>query len=123
MQADIEIYLLSCPTARIIEWLNHQFENVRIETKGLHTQFWLYHGEIPIQGAIVEQAAGKKFSSVWFNSAVTPWENDIECARAAFAFLATEVRCNAQSWQESADDDPDLWWKINAHEEGHFIWR
>ena len=123
-QPDIEIYLLACPTDRLISWLKQNFEvNNSVQTSPSSQTLTLsYQGnDIPV--TILEQAAGKKFTSVWFDSEQTPWETDMDCARQAFTELGCEVRCNAQGWQEEGEDDPDQWWRINKNGEGLFIWR
>lgn len=123
MQPDIEIYLLSCPTDKIRNWLRSHFEiaNEKQLDTGLF-QLTLEAQGKQISAQILEQAAGKRFTSVWFNSDQTPWQTDIDCARDAYAFLACEVRCCLSGWQEESDEDPDQWWRINNHEEGPFIW-
>lgn len=124
MQPDIEIYLLSCDKDKIIEWLQTNFKI--IEQKALNESLLSLKAntadtEFEIQ--ILEQAAGKRFTSVWLNSDKTPWQNDVECAKAAYQALHCEVRCNIASWSETEEQDPDQWWHINQYEEGPFIWR
>lgn len=124
MQPDIEIYVLSCPTDRITSWLNKRFSIVSTTTPSdLCTKVTLIHEEKHIPVTILEQAAGKRFTSIWFDSANTPWKDDITCAREAFEALTCEVRCNFQGWEEEGDQDPDQWWKISSHGEGPFIWK
>lgn len=124
MQPDIEIYLLSCPTERIVSWLEQDFSMLDMRNAGDNaTKLNLeYQGHI-IPVTILEQAAGKRFSSVWFDSEHTPWQSDMECAQRAFEALQCEIRCNYQGWEENGEDDPDLWWRINANGEGTYIWR
>ncbi len=124
MQPDIEIYLLSCSNDKIIEWLQASFniiEQKEISTHLISLKANHQEGEFEIQ--ILEQAAGKRFTSVWLNTDQTPWQNDVECAKAAYAALNCEVRCNMASWSETEEQDPDQWWHINQYEEGPFIWR
>ncbi|MBJ7550702.1 hypothetical protein [Marinomonas ostreistagni] len=124
MQPDIEIYLLSCPTDRIIRWLEQDFSvnEVRTSSDASIKVTLTFNGHsIPV--TILEKAAGKRFTSIWFDSDRTPWESDMDCARYAFEKLNCEVRCNYQGWQEDGQDDPDLWWRINDHGEGPYIWR
>ncbi|MBM6551654.1 hypothetical protein [Marinomonas ostreistagni] len=124
MQPDIEIYLLSCPTERIINWLEQDFSILDMRKAGdMATKLVLEHEHHEIPVTILEQAAGKRFTSVWFDSELTPWQSDMECAKRAFEFLQCEIRCNYQGWQEDLEDDPDLWWRINANGEGTYIWR
>ncbi|TPE52840.1 hypothetical protein FJM67_07440 [Maribrevibacterium harenarium] len=124
MQPDIEIYLLSCPTPNIEAWLTDLFgplDAVPSTETGIKFIAHYQGQHIPI--TILEQAAGKRFTSVWFDSEHTPWANDIECAEAAFASLGCEVRCNMASWEEDEELDPDLWWRINKNGAGPYIWR
>lgn len=124
MQSDIEIYLLSCPQERILDWLQQTFTHLETpRTHNAQTLLVVQHQQQAINVTITEQAAGKKFTSVWFDSPNTPWANDIDCARQAYAAMACEVRCINSSWQEDESTDPDQWWKINQYEEGPFIWR
>jgi len=123
MQADIEIYVLSCPTENIISWLEKSFTLVKKSSpSALCSKVTIASNDNEIEVTILEQAAGKRFTSIWFNSDKTPWENDIACAKQAFESLNCEVRCNFQGWEEEGNQDPDLWWRINDHGEGPFIW-
>lgn len=123
MQPDIEIYVLSCPTENIINWLNQDFEVSGIATNDTGAKLTITYNTAIIPVTILEKAAGKRFTSVWFDSAHTPWDNDAECAKQAYEALACEIRCNIQGWKEDSKDDPDLWWRINSHGEGPYIWR
>lgn len=124
MQTDIEIYTLSCPTERILGWLESicTVTDKNNQSK-LCTKIIGIFGEHEITITILEQAAGKAFTSIWFDSDKTPWENDAHCAKQAFAYLNCEIRCNLQGWEEGADQDPDQWWRINTQGEGPFIWK
>ncbi|MEO9653751.1 hypothetical protein [Marinomonas sp.] len=123
MQPDIEIYVLSCPTDRIIDWLTNEFFVVQSpSTQGLCTKLWIKHNEADIEVTILEQAAGKRFTSIWFNSDKTPWATDADCAQHAYQALQHEIRCNFQGWEEAGDQDPDQWWRVNVDGAGPFIW-
>ncbi|OUR85202.1 hypothetical protein A9Q77_01005 [Marinomonas sp. 42_23_T18] len=124
MQPDIEIYLLSCSNEKIIEWLQTSFtiiEEKKLNAGLLSLKVATAETEFEIQ--LLQKAAGKRFTSVWFDSDKTPWSDDVECAKAAFTALDCEVRCNIASWSETEEQDPDQWWHINQYEEGPFIWR
>lgn len=124
MQTDIEIYTLSCPTERITSWLETDFTLVsKSVLSKLCTKLIITVNNEDIEVTILEQAAGKRFTSIWFDSDKTPWNNDIECAKQAFKSLNCEIRCNLQSWEEEGDQDLDQWWHINEYEEGPFIWK
>ena len=124
MQPDIEIYLLSCSNDKIIEWLQSRFKI--IEQKSVNASLLslkVAYNACEFEVQVLEQAAGKRFTSVWFNSDQTPWQDDVECAKSAYQSLNCEVRCNIASWSETEEQDPDQWWHINQYEEGPFIWR
>lgn len=123
MQTDIEIYLLSCSTENIMAWLEEEFVLIKKnEISKLCSKVIVNSNGSDIEVTILKQAAGKRFTSVWFDSDQTPWKNDIDCAKQAFKSLNCEVRCNLQTWEEGGEQDPDQWWQINAHGEGPFIW-
>ena len=123
MQADIEIYVLSCPTEKIITWLESSFTIIdKSSPSSLCTKVTIAIDTYEVDVTILEQAAGKRFTSIWFDSNKTPWEDDIACAKQAFEALNCEIRCNFQGWEEQGNQDPDQWWRINNHEEGPFIW-
>ncbi len=123
MQPDIEIYVLSCPTDNIVTWLSQKFTLLeQTHPSSLCTKVILELDGNTIPVTILEQASGKRFTSIWFDSSRTPWENDILCAKDAYSSLQCEVRCNYQGWEEEGDQDPDQWWKINSHGEGPFVW-
>lgn len=123
MQADIEIYTLSCPTEKIIAWLEETFTLVTKSTPSkLCSKITVSSDGNDIEVTILEQAAGKRFTSIWFDSDKTPWKDDMTCARQVFKSLNCEVRCNFQGWEEEGNQDPDQWWRINSYGEGPFIW-
>lgn len=119
---DIEVYLHQANTQALIAWLQLRFPESTAPAKPTGKQQWkmnlVYQGSfIPV--LIIEQAS-PGFSSVWFDSDRTPWENDQACARELFAHFHSEIRATPGSWQEG--DDPDLWWYINASGEGLIQW-
>ena len=123
MQSDIEVYVLSCPTEKIITWLEEAFTLVKKSTPSkLCSKVTIHFNGHDINVTILEQAAGKRFTSIWFESDKTPWDNDMSCAKQVFESLGCEVRCNFQGWEEEGNQDPDQWWRISKYEEGPFIW-
>ncbi|MBJ7538386.1 hypothetical protein [Marinomonas transparens] len=122
MQPDIEIYVLSCPTDKIIAWLEEEFTLISKGISSPCSKVIIRSNDDDIEVTILEQAAGKRFTSIWFDSDKTPWEDDISCAKRAFEVLNCEVRCNFQGWEEESEQDPDQWWQINSYGEGPFIW-
>ncbi|MCE6983658.1 hypothetical protein EI534_41180, partial [Pseudomonas frederiksbergensis] len=68
--------------------------------------------------------AVSKWNSLYLESDQTPWADDIECARAAFAALNVEVRCAPGSWvEEEGEEDADRWIRISADGEEEITWR
>lgn len=74
-------------------------------------------------GDLAAKAVGK-WHSLLLESDTTPWEDDIACARAAFAALGVEIRCAPGGWQEEeAEEDADRWISINERGEEEIRWR
>lgn len=121
---DIEIYLQDCTADAIFAWLAQRFpESAGRPPKPAGKKQWrlhIRHGEQDIPVLVIENAS-PGFTSLWFDSAHTPWENDMACGREAHEFLHTEIRATPGSWQEG--DDPDLWWQINQQGEGLVHWQ
>ncbi|MBB1485109.1 hypothetical protein [Oceanospirillum sediminis] len=119
---DIEIYVNDPELEQIVQWLNEVFasveEPVRLDKRTLLYKTINADGkEIPVN--VVEKAAGK-YWSVWFDSPESPWATDIDCARAAFAYFNTTIRCSVGSWEP--DQPMDLWWQISKKGEGEISW-
>ena len=118
---DIEIYLMKQSPEAIIGWLKGRFDNCTESYVSGNSHFL----EVTCKGQlipvnIVENAAGKAWTSVWFNSPDTPWQFDVDCARDAHQSLKGRVRCNASFWQESVGSSSE-WLEINDHGEEHLI--
>jgi hypothetical protein len=65
-----------------------------------------------------------KWHSLLLDSDSTPWETDLECARAAFAALGVEIRCAPGSWdEEESEEDADKWLRISADGVEEIVWR
>lgn len=122
-QPDIEIYLREENLDALTDWLGQQLGSLELKGwNGLtrHGTLMLDGHSIPIM--IVRKAAGK-WSSVWFDSAATPWDTDLDCARAIHAAIGHEVRCSVGGWsEEQGDADVDLWMKVNEEGEAEFTW-
>lgn len=51
-------------------------------------------------------------------------EDDIACARAAFAALNVEVRCAPGSWvEEEGEESADTWIRISEDGEEQITWK
>ncbi len=122
---DIEIYVMNTSVEDILSWIGNtmtMIEPPKRQGAVIRLQGKLEQHLIPV--TITPGAAGKKFTSIIFDSAETPWVSDIDCARAAFRYFGNEVRCSASGWvEEEAEDAPDMWWKINAEGEIKINWR
>lgn len=122
-QPDIEIYLREEHLDALTEWLSSNIGSLQLKPWNELTR----RGTLTLNGQavplmIVRKAAGK-WASVWFDSAKTPWETDLDCARAICCGLDQEVRCSVGGWsEEQSEDDPDRWMKVTADAESDFIW-
>lgn len=118
---DIEIYVESNELEQMIEWLSGQFDSFKARNPGKKgCKFTCTHQGHTSEGMIVLNAGRTGFTSIWINSRHTPWTNDVELARAAYAALKKTVRCNESAW--SKGDDPDRWLQIDASGEHIIQW-
>lgn len=112
-QPDIEVYIKNCTVEEIITWLNTTFDEVDakddLEKTSINLTCKLAEQTIPL--TIYIGAAGKLFTSLWFQSDRTPWASDIDCASQIADTLNKEVRCATNGWEESEDSD-NQWWKV-----------
>ncbi|MEH6386903.1 MULTISPECIES: hypothetical protein [Pseudomonas] len=122
-QPDVEIYLREDHLDALTSWLEQTFEGLELKAWNGLTR----HGTLRLDGQaiplmIVRKAAGK-WASVWFDSDATPWDTDLDCARAIQAATGHEVRCSVGGWsEEQGDADADRWMKVNEEGETEFIW-
>ena len=76
---DLEIYLMKGDPAKVTEWLRSVLGEINtIKDTGAH-QHWRSGGMDIYMNANAE----KNFSSLWFKQNDTPWNTDLEAARAA----------------------------------------
>ncbi|MFT6430404.1 MAG: hypothetical protein ACJAXR_001631 [Halopseudomonas sp.] len=122
-QPDIEIYLREEHLDALTAWLNQQIGPLELKPwHELVRRGTLTCDKHQIALMIIRKAAGK-WASVWFDSAHTPWETDLDCARAIFQGLQEEARCSVGGWSEEEDDpEMDRWIKVNASGEVEFTW-
>ena len=119
---DIEIYVQDPDLETIERWFKALFESCS-EPKRLDKRTLLYTAvkadgtKVPVH--VVEKAAGK-YWSIWFDSPHSGWITDIDCARTAFAFFNTTIRCSVGSWEPN--QPMDLWWQISKNGEGEINW-
>ena len=116
---DLEIYLMKADPAKVSDWLSSALGALEtVKDTGSH-QHWRSGGMDIFMNANAE----KNFSSLWFKKNDTPWNTDLEAARAAWAALETEVRCSDSGWDESENDSgSEGWVKLNARGEKPFNW-
>lgn len=122
-QPDIEIYLRDDHVDELIHWLGHDLGQLSLHAPaGLTQRGVLKVTQATIPVMIVRKAAGK-WASIWFESDQTPWDADLDCARAVHSALNREVRCSVGGWTESdGEADADRWLKVNAEGESEFEW-
>lgn len=109
---DLEIYLKRVPADDIIEWLKVVFDDVSVLTDQSSTQSSTHPTKPSATECLIQQTmtcnisenvAKGGFTSVWFKTNETPWENDHECAVSAFDYFQIETRCSTGGW-EGEDD-------------------
>jgi hypothetical protein len=119
-QPDIEVYIKDISVDAIISWLNDVFVSVEKQNA-------LGKASITLQCKIKDEtdiistipvtiftgAAGKLYTSLWFQSDKTPWSTDIDCAIQLVEATGNEVRCSTNGWEEAEDAD-NQWWKVTA---------
>lgn len=128
---DIEIYVKNTSAQMILTWLNSHFNKVNIPLKeedistGKTVCGFLKHennSTNSIKAVITPQAAGKAFTSIWFQSDITGWKNDEECAMSFVEQFDIEIRCSAGGWQESEEENSEQWWLITQKEKKLIRW-
>lgn len=97
---DLEIYIYKASSEALQEWLTTA---LGCSLEQVSPSLWRTQQPQPMSILFTPQAE-KNFSSLWFKHNQTPWDNDYACAEAAHLALNTEVRCQAQSWQETEDE-------------------
>ena len=121
-QPDIEIYLREDHVKDLLVWLPEALGPLVLGDAVGNNRQGTIESNPAIPLMIVRKAAGK-WTSIWFDSAETPWATDADCARAVHTALSHEVRCSIGSWDESEGDaDADRWLKVNADGESEFVW-
>lgn len=120
MQPDIEIYLKDCTREQAWQWLSGVFgQCTEWQQRGQLHRCWCDDIEV----TWYNKAVGS-WHSLLFDSPATPWADDLECARAAHAALAVEVRCAPGSWQEEqGEEGADDWLRVNADGVSQLVWR
>ncbi|MFP8967246.1 hypothetical protein ACKC9G_11755 [Pokkaliibacter sp. CJK22405] len=115
---DIEIYVRSTAVEDIVSWLAQAMNVTTPEIRKKGSSWHCTVADVPVM--LVEQAAGKNFTSVWLDSDQTPWATDLECAKAAYEGLQREIRCIRSGWSE--EQDPDEWWSVGRDGIQEILW-
>jgi hypothetical protein len=125
---DIEIYVKNIEVEQLTGWLRSNFDVMELnlkpdsldEKQSISGKLTLNSKEIPI--VITPWAAGKSFSSIWFKSPETPWENDEACALSLLEQHDLEVRCSTGGWEEGEDEAGEYWNAITRNEKKLIRW-
>jgi hypothetical protein len=87
----INISVRDCDRDRLVSWVKSAIgELPNVEVQGEKTICTLNVGQVTISPL----PHAKQWLDVWFNSTVSPWSTDTECARQAAKDLACAVRCD-----------------------------
>lgn len=125
-QPDIEIYIKHATAEMLLAWLTKQFGEVELDQlneenlSGSQLIKGFVGKQVPL--VITPKAAGKAYTSVWFQSTDTPWKNDLECAESVASFFDLEVRCSAEGWTEEEGEDEEKWWCLYEGEKKLVRW-
>jgi hypothetical protein len=124
---DIEIYLANVTGHEIVDWLATFLSEITLtrsspdkNTCHYSARYLRQQEEVEIHFIIMEKACAN-FTSLWLKSSRTPWNSDLECARAATGHFPGEVRCSPGSW--NPDHDNDEWISIQNGNETTCTWR
>jgi hypothetical protein len=116
---DLEIYIKQVSLDAVMAWLN-TLGNVQPHpdksSNGNRHELLVDNMDV----MVLESAAGKKFTSIWFQQNDTPWTTDIDCAKAANQHFNLEIRCSSAGWKNG--DAMDEWWYIDRDGEGLINW-
>ena len=116
---DLEIYAKDITFKDVDDWLKAVFTEVQrkdtVKKKSEARSYWSVDGA----DVIVFGNAIGKYSSIWFKRNNTPWNTDLECARAAAQALDTQIRCSNSGWEEGQGPETQ-WWRV-TQEEGEML--
>ncbi len=123
-QPDIEVYIKDISIDAIINWLNEVFDDVATQgalDKSPLTLQCKMKSAASMPVTIFTGAAGKLYTSLWFQSDKTPWNTDLDCAIQLVEATGNEVRCSTNSWEEVEDAD-NQWWKVTTEGKAIVNW-
>lgn len=112
MYPDIEVYVKGKSEEELTKWLTEALGTVEYQGKRegglLHYQVSMNNQSLPV--LIMPAVVGKAWTSVWYDTPDTPWQDDVACALQMAKELDTEIRCIRSGWDE--EQDPDEWLKV-----------
>lgn len=122
-QPDIEIYLKGPSAEQINNWLSQQFDELEVRSDSPKRQVYqaTWGDESFEVMVLIKVQSG--YTSIWFDNAKLPWQDDKECAQQALQDLPQEglsIRCVASGWQEG--DAPDQWLQLTPDNEEVINW-
>ena len=123
MGKDVEICVRDCSIRDALDWLKSVFGTLEQVDQPSSQQriYWAGSQESHVPIILTDRIDGGPFTSIWVNSNKTPWSSDVACARAAFAALQREVRCDPGTLGTNTHD-PYEWWSIGPDGEGLISW-
>lgn len=111
-QPNIEIFLHGCPMEQLLTWIEMIIGPLeKPEEAGDST---IYPGPI---GPTIVTPVQDGFVSVCFNTSLTPWETDVDCARQAARELKCTVRCDPGQHFPEVHPASDIFLEINGETE------
>ena len=121
---DIEIYMRDPDQAKLEAWLAASFERIELRPfpsgNGYSGVGELAGQKIPLK--LFFKAVGK-YATLLVESTDGPWQDDMSCARDAWAALGKEVRYATTNWKEGEPVDDDLWWSLTEAGETQVHWK
>jgi hypothetical protein len=105
---DIEIYIREPVLKRVLGWIKSLLgpvEEMPVDKSqpGVRMFRTLEH-EVEIPIIIQTGIEGGPYVGIWFNSPHTPWNSDVDCARAAFEAFGLPVQCDPGPEYSDQDD-------------------
>ena len=117
---DIEIDVKRPDEGAIRAWLDRRFGITGESKRGSALIYRL--GDSGMECVVVDNAVKGGYTSVWFRSNQTPWEDDHACAVEAFSEFGLEVRCSASPWADG-DAEEGGWIRMPDKGESRVNWR